>query len=454
MSIVSSRGEISGAVWRRGARPARRDEEEYPSVLRRGATQPGGMDRRQNAPLISPRRLSIPRRGRIFAALGACLCLGQAAAATPDGVSAPRRVGAGHSSDLAIDSRRKLLHLVYIEDASLLHRTGPVEGAFGPPEVIVTGSHWVYPRITLDRNGAPHVVVGQVPLGEKQLGNARRNLYTNRIGGRWKPPLIVFDRDLAKVSWVNFPTLAVDDDMTVFLGTKTFAPMLSKIARVENVATQPKVGLAGDVDLGQLNLIAKGARLLAVGGHKGEWHVRDIDKKTLKAKSPGPEFAGGDRSEQARSYLDARGEVHIAFAPHSRPAPESGFYTTLSRIEKKLPPIRYATTNTHHSGNGRVVRDERHPDRVYVFHWSGATGDKHGVYHQACVPDNRLHFVRIDHGRKVAELQPIEAEGSHGASFRNQASAVPHPDGGAIVLFTRCGPDGSRTLWSTSVGRT
>ncbi len=381
------------------------------------------------------------------------------ALAGPDEFSSPVALGIGDAHDLAIDPPRRLLHLVYldVDDASLLYRTGTIDGSFGKPELVARankGQQLCYPRIALDSRGAPHVVVGE-GKDNRQDAAARGelSLYSNRLEDRWKPVTTVFSAEAEKARWVNFPTLAIDDDGTVFIGAKTYSPALSKLARLEDVATTPRVAAKADLAIGALNLFTLDGKLLALGHpQRGTWHATTIDKARLAPLGEPLLIARGEFSEQMRAYADGAGDVHIAFAPHSA-GPSPGFYNSIARVRKNLPPIRYTTTNTHHSGNGRVVRDTRHPDRVYVFHWSGATGDKDGVYKQFCVPDNRVHFVRIEHGRKMSELRPItDRAGSHGASFRNQPSAVAHPEGGAIVVFTECSANGERSLWFTTIG--
>ncbi len=420
-----------------------------------------------------------PTIARLFARLGfaaasltmslktlpawALLVTASPALAGPDEFTPPVALGAGNAHDLAIDPPRRLLHLLYLDtdDASLFYRTGTVDGAFGEPELIARarpGKQLCYPRIALDSHGIPHVVVGEAKDNRKDAATrAELNLYSNRIQGRWKPMTTVFNAEEEKAPQANFPTLAIDDDGTVFIGTKTYSPALSKLARIEDVATAPRVAAKADLAIGALNLFALDGKLLALGHpDRGVWHATKIDQERLAPVGEPLLIARGVFSEQMRAYADATGDVHIAFAPHNRGSSlgsSPGFYNTLARVKQDLPPIRYATTNTHHSGNGRVVRDARRPDRVYVFHWSGATGDKHGVYKQFCVPDNRVHFVRIENGRKMSDLRPItDRPGSHGASFRNQPSAVAHPDGGAIVVFTECGPDGALSLWLTTIG--
>ncbi|MGH8020982.1 MAG: hypothetical protein ACREIA_22400 [Opitutaceae bacterium] len=380
------------------------------------------------------------------------------ALAGSDEFSSPAALGAGNAHDLAIDSQRRRLHLVYldVDDAALFYRTGTVDGSFGKPELVARarpGKQLCYPRIALDSRGTPHVVMGEGKDNRRDAAaRAELSLYSNRLPGHWKPASTVFSAEEEKAPWVNFPTLAIDDDGTVFIGTKTYSPVLSKLARLEDAATTPRVAAKADLHIGALNLFTLDGKLLALGGHKGTWHATTIDKDRLAPLGEPLLIARGEFSEQMRAYADGTGDVHIAFGPHSAGS-SPGFYHTISRVQKNLPPIRYATTNTHHSGNGRVVRDARHPDRVYVFHWSGAAGDKHGVYNQFCVPDNRVHFVRIENGRKMSELRPItDRPGSHGASYRNQPSAVAHPDGGAIVVFTECSPDGARGLWLTTIG--
>lgn len=377
----------------------------------------------------------------------------------PDSFSEAVRIGPGHAPDMAIDAQRGIVHLIYIEGDSVYYREGDVRGVFGQPERIVEkdpsiaefGRYW-YPRIALDGNGAPHVVF---TILKPDLFNGLHSYYSNRIGGEWKKPLAVFSVDEEGDKWVNFPHLVMEDDGdTVYIACKNKKPpVYGEVARIENASRSPRIAATREVGFGGISMLLLDGELYAFGGEHGLWHLFKFDKRSMEPTGDVIDLEEDAKTEQIRAYQDATGDVHFVGATWRGPDESRGFYNSLSRVNEGKPLIRYMTTNGHHCGNGRVVRDARKPDRIYNFHFSGAAGGKHGVYYSFdCEFPNQVHFVRLENGEIRKEHQRIaDRSNAHGSSYRLQVAAEPHPQGGALVVYPECGDDG-QTLFITLVG--
>ena len=103
----------------------------------------------------------------------------------------------------------------------------------------------------------------------------------------------------------------------------------------------------------------------------------------------------------------------------------------------------------HESGAAMPVRDRNNNERIYIFHWSGAKGDKWGNL-KGCNSGNQLHFARIENGKLASELNKVtDNKGPHSSTYRNTPAVAAHPNGGAIVVFNECK---SRNIYMTFIG--
>ena len=360
--------------------------------------------------------------------------------AGPDSFTEPQKIATGSWPRIAINYEDRSVHMLHHSNGKFVYRKGDLSGKFGAEETVYAGRVWD-PRITLDKNGNPHVVIST-----NQYINAK-TFYTNRIGGKWKPIVLALEKcDKQKrgssKSRATTPSVAVDDDGTVFVSA-----FIGCLCRIENASTQPKVVTTMDTKnyWGHIPLFIRDGELWI---HKGQpYGYVNLDKNTLKEK--GQFFkATGYGGEQTRASIDHIGDIHSAGGAISLKGP--GWYNSLSRAKAGKPNIRFKTTQGHESGGAMPVRDRNHPDRVYVVHWSGAQADKYGAM-KGCKSGNQLHFARIEDGALKTDLNKVtDRKGPHSQTFRNTPVALAHPDGGMVVLFNECK---SQEIFMTLVGQ-
>lgn len=385
---------------------------------------------------------------------------------SPDAFVASQPLGPGTQPRLAIDYDRRIVHLVYVKGHDLLYRTAPLDGAFGPAEVVMSNpngtpngppghplfvflSHIWDPHLVLD-GGVPHVVAS-----DGHYLN-RFTWYTNRVGGGWKPRLAIVDRDVDQSKRTTTPHLAARDGVA-FVATFTTPegkPQLwGVLARVEDLAGTPRIAIKRKVTPWNPQIFFVDGALWAGGRNpevESRFTLQRHDPQTLTAAGEHVRMSGPHHGEMARSSVDHTGDVHVAGTLNGAPYETSGWYNSLRRAQAGQPAINYKTTNKNANGAGLPIRDRVAKDRVYVFHWSGAIDEKH---HEplVCAPGNQVRFMRVENGVKAVEDRPVtDRPTSHGESKRQAPGVVAHPDGGALVVFEECAAE--RTLHVTRVG--
>ncbi len=369
-------------------------------------------------------------------------------------------IGPGFSPDLAIDPVGRKVHLIYRLHNRLLYRVGDFSGKFGAPEVVMTSSSpspslWD-PRIVLDRDQVPHVVVAD---GHLQNENT---WYLNRHYGTWKTPTVIFNKEAERLDRATMPHLVIEPDgRTAFIGAFTVGgPAKGEgdewgiLARVENLENSPKVVHRNRVLTWNPQLVLRDGELW-VGGRNIKYPDRyfvlqQFDQTTLEPIGKMIPMSGGRHGEIARLSVDASGDIHAAGTlNNARSAEVAGWYNTLSRARAGQPPIIYLTTNRNASGAGRPIRDIRAADRVYLLHWHGAVHDHHEP--KAGTVGNYLHYARIENGEKIVEGRKISDRlVPHGNSYRHTPAMAAHPDGGMFVIVEESG-DPNTLYFSTSV---
>jgi hypothetical protein len=399
----------------------------------------------------------------------------------PDAFAPAAEIGPGSKPAIVVDIERTKIHLVYRHRDKVLYRIGDLSGRFGSPEEVLEAegpetpdvhsepdmppSLW-HPRIALDRNGVPHVVVASGHFLNRFLW------YSNRIGGTWKPKTVVVDKVADAVSRATMPSLAVDDNGSVFVSA--YAPtginkthsygIMGLLIRLENVDATPKIGLKKRTHLEDPQLILVKGELWLGGRYKG-YSLYKLDKRSLEPEEPATLLTDGKfQGEIARLSTDASGDIHVASSYYRLDGrPEGGWYNTLFRARAGKRPIPYRTTNRHAWGAGMPVRDLRAQDRIYVLYWSGAPGDQYGEIHYAAFrtaeATNQLRFARIEADRTVVEGKELtDRPRKHGYSRRATPAAAPHPQGGVLVVFEEHGAESTSeaddlgTLFFTRLG--
>ena len=127
---------------------------------------------------------------------------------------APRiPLGKGGKPAMAIDYEEQKVHVVYVKDNNLMYRVGGLTGGFSAPETILSRpavadslSYWEKgknslwdPRILLDKNGKPHVVVADGHYYNQYVW------YANKIEDTWTTPFEVFNGDAEHDVYIGLP---------------------------------------------------------------------------------------------------------------------------------------------------------------------------------------------------------------------------------------------------------
>lgn len=366
---------------------------------------------------------------------------------------------------LALDSQDRL-HLVYVAQTGgeLIYRIGNIDGEFGEPEVILTASRLWDPRIVIDENDDPHIVVSDGHF------HNRYTFYANRVQGQWRPAntrhrLVVFDRDRDGFNRTTSPSLAVADGRA-YVGTFTvggsgrFVDFWGALAFIKNLDSNPTVSIWRNVFVWNPQVVYQDGRLwvggrnVSVGGR--HFDVREHNPDTLAEYSllqPGYLLSPTTAGEQTRMVADLSGDIMAAGTPSGQgSSAHAGWYQSIDRMNRGMPAARYRTSLHNPNGNGLPLRDLNAEDRIYIFYWSdeSRTTFEAGQFNLPECPDTvQLHFARIEKGVEASELQKLTTRSQpHGGSYRTTPAAVAHPHGGAIVIFRECGGD----MYFTSVG--
>jgi hypothetical protein len=383
-----------------------------------------------------------------------------AATADPDRQTKAVVIGEGASPGLAIDSVRRVVHLVYRAGPRLYHRTGDLSGRFGEPELVFTSASrgpalWD-PRVVLDSAGTPHVVVADGHFQNDTLW------YTHRRAGGWLAPLVVFEKSADRLDRATMPHFVLEPDgRTAVIGAFTVGgPAKGEgdewgiLARLEDLAATPRVVAKNRILPWNPQLALIDGRLW-VGGRNirtrdRQFSLQEFDRLTLTPLGEPLPLSDKRHGEIARMSADAWGEIHAAGTLNNAPTAETaGWYNTLSRARAGLPAINYLTTNRNASGAGHPIADRRTADRVYLVHWHGAIDAHHQP--KAGTPGNFLHYVRLEAGKKVVEGRKIsDRVAPHGDAYRHTPAVAAHPDGGIVVIFQETGP--TDQLWYITVG--
>lgn len=363
-------------------------------------------------------------------------------AQNPDAFGDSIPIGQGEMPGLTIDAN-ETLHLVYARSGALYYRTGSTDGDFGEEELIFESHKLHDPRIVVDAQNNPHVVVA-----DGHYKN-RFTYYTNRIGGHWKPILDVFDKERDNLNRATMPSILLEDDNSALVGIFTVGDasettqQWGAIARIKDLSAEPKVAIRRKIDVWNPQLLLRNGEIW-VGGRnkingKRRFTFQQHNNRTLDEIGDPIAISEKVHGEAGRAVLGQTGELHAAGSVGGVPAEVRGWYNTLSRAEKGLSPIRYKTSLENPCGMGMPVEDLKAPGRVYVFYWSDVSGDSEEHEHKTCLDHEQLHFVRIENGEKASELNPVtNRKTGHGPHYRLTPAAIPNPEGGAIVVFREC----------------
>lgn len=372
----------------------------------------------------------------------------------------------GSMPAIALDAKDRL-HLVYIEPVTgreLHYRIGDLEGNFGPPEVVLTASRLWDPRIVVDENDDPHIVVSDGHF------HNRYTFYVNRSNGQWRPDnthhrLVVFDRDRDGFNRTTSPSIAVAEGRA-YIGTFTaggsgrFVNHWGAIALVQNLETSPTVTNWRHVIVWNPQVVYDNSRLW-IGGRNvnvgdRRFAMREHNPETLAEFSvlqPGYLMSPQPSGEQTRVGVDRSGNIMAAGTGDNQGSSRNaGWFHSVDRINQGLAAIRYRTSLYNPNGMALPLRDDKAEDRIYIFYWSDDSSStfEAGPWNPPECPNTvQLHFARIENGSLASELQPVTTRTeAHGGSFRATPSAIPHPHGGAIVIFRECGGD----IYYTTIG--
>lgn len=359
----------------------------------------------------------------------------------------------GYMPAMDIDSRNRL-HLIYAEGRNLYYRTGDIDGNFGEPELVITLNTIWEPRIFIDENDDPHVVLGNGYF------RSRYTYYMNRIGGQWRPGtptnrLVVFDRDRDGFDRAIIPSISVADGRA-YVGTFTaggdgrFANHWGAIARIGSLADNPRVEGWSHVRVWNPQVIYTEGRLWAGGknvsvGGRG-FAMAEHNPETMREidpSDPGYVMSFSAAGEMSRARLDYSGDILAAGTRDVEgPSFNAGWFQSVSRIKDGRIPVRYRTSLANLNGMGTPIRDRVAPDRYYVIHWTDeadTTYEPSPFSPPECPETVQMRFVRIQDGVKASEMQHVtNRTNPHGSNFRLTPCAVPHPRGGAIVVFREC----------------
>ena len=152
---------------------------------------------------------------------------------SPDQFTKAQKIADGSFPRIAVDYKKKEVHLIYSSSNGLVYQKGDLNGKFGAKETAYQGR--VYdPRITLDKEGSPHIVIAT--SGSPQA----KTYYTNRVGGKWKNKLLALEKcdhmELTNKWRATTPSVTVDNDGHAFVSA-----FIGCVCRIENTDTQPKV---------------------------------------------------------------------------------------------------------------------------------------------------------------------------------------------------------------------
>lgn len=379
------------------------------------------------------------RRLSVMAVMMMALCIRVCAVHPADQFGTPISLGSGGMPGMAIDKLNRL-HLVYTARDGLMYRLGDLSGSFGPAEVALSKVPLWDPRVYIDENNNPHVIAADGHIGNTYV------YYTNRIGGSWKSELVVFDVVRDDFDRATTPTLYVHNDK-VFAGcftvgaSETEIPQWGALALIENVSATPTLGPVRKIYAWNPQVFVRDGKLWVGGRNKAQgsrnFTFQEHDMGTLAEKGTIYRLSGGVHGEMARANIDGTGDIMAAGTINGAGVSNAGWYNTLTRAQSGKSAIRYRTALVNPCGMGVPIRDRKATDRVYVVYWSDSSGEHHEP--KSCQSGVQLRFMRVENGAKASEFNPVtDRTFGHGPAYRLTPCAVPHPNGGVIVVFREC----------------
>jgi hypothetical protein len=282
-------------------------------------------------------------------------------------------IGAGITPGIASDERGGL-HLVYMRGAEIFHRSGDAQGRWDAetrvPAPDGTGDY-NSPHLVCDPAGTLHLV-----FTRGFTRHARVAWYTNRQAGAWRDPVVAIDQsDTGRR--VNYPRLAVAGT-TVYIAA--FAAEGSRVVRLLDVLSEPRVGGHIDTRLWVAHPLLRGDELLLVGRAGGQGHMLEPFSRQLAPTGEPLLLSRGTpkkTGEPTAAVIDRTGVIHAVGVTGGAPdrlwyandrgarqgreavlGPELGDYVdeyTYPVLQADARGRIYVAYRDHSTGEGRIT---------------------------------------------------------------------------------------------------
>ena len=198
------------------------------------------------------------------------------------------------------------IHVVYMNNGAIYYRKANVAGVFGAAERIPApegAANYNSPHVVCDASGDPHVV-----FERDWYPSASKCWYTNRKGGSWKPPVLVFNGLL-----VLYARLALSGS-NAFVTASTAEPA-GTLARLSNLGGTPHVDVTNGTYLFAPYPVIDGAgKLFVIGRNSASGHYLQQYDRNLNAIGAGVKISIGTPNktgEPTAAVIDGANLIHI-----------------------------------------------------------------------------------------------------------------------------------------------
>ena len=283
-------------------------------------------------------------------------------------------LGDGITPGVATDAQGNI-HVVFMNNGAIRYRKAGVAGVFGAAESIPApagAANYNSPHVVCDADGDPHLV-----FERDWYPSASKCWYTNRKGGTWKPPVLVFNGLL-----VLYARLALQGS-NAFVVASTAEPA-GTLARLSNLGGTPHVDLtAGTYLFAPYPVIDGAGKLFVAGRNSASGHYLQQYDRNLNAIGAGVKVSTGTPNktgEPTAAVIDGTNLIHvIGNCGATGIDPESTSDIWYNQSRDGGAPIRGSVLGLTGPGwMGQVVYPHAALDaggRIYLAYRNEATGE-------------------------------------------------------------------------------
>ncbi len=335
-------------------------------------------------------------------------------------------LGDGITPGVATDAQGNI-HVVYMSDGAIHYRKANVAGVFGAAELIPApqgAANYNSPHVVCDADGDPHVV-----FERDWYPSVSKCWYTNRKGGSWRPPVLVFNGLLVMYSRL------VLYGSNAFVTASTAEPA-GTLARLSNLGGTPHVDVTNGTYLFAPYPVIDGAgKLFVIGRNSASGHHVQQYDRNLNAIGAGVKISTGTPNktgEPTAAVIDGTNLIHvIGNCGATGIDPESASDIWYNQSRDGSAPARGSILGLTGPGwMGHVVYPHGAVDaggKIYLAYRNEATGE------------GKISIVTDNRFAEPVTFAPAITDPNTAEQRRWNCQVAPAPGGGVYVTWDHNG---------------